>query len=222
MFGVAYNAKSKPKVILTFDDGWQDTYTNAYRIMEPYGFKGVTYAVSDFAQGNDPNYMRKSTLDALYAAGWDVSNHSKHHENYNITPGADALAMKASYQVCLDYLLGCGYERSARFLCYPNGGFDDELIQYIKEIGIISARTTRIGLNPPLPFDVYKMKQVTIGPVTTFGVDTSSNDMKASIDRAVASGQALAVMMHRVSLDAEMETPGDITNSIKTSETMLT
>ncbi len=222
LFSVTYNARSTPKVILTFDDGWQDNYDNAFPILEAQGFKGVSYAVSDFVQGNDPNYMRKPTLDILYNAGWDISNHSKHHENYKITPGANAEYMGTSYKTCLDFLLDCGYERSARYVCYPDGSFDDELIPYLKDIGIVSARTTRIGYNAEPYTDLYKLKQYTIGAVTTFGVDNSSNDIKACIDRAIASGQTMSVMMHRVSLDNQMNISGDSTNSIKTSVTMLT
>lgn len=222
IFSVSYNARSRPKVILTFDDGWQDNYDNAYPILEAQGFKGVSYAVSNFVQGNDPNYMRKSTLDILYNAGWDISNHSKNHENYLITPGVDAKTMGASFKTCLDYLLSCGYEKSARFVCYPDGSFDDELIPYIKDIGIVSARTTKIGFNDEPTVDLYKLKQVTIGPNTTFGINSSANDIKASIDRAVSTGQNLTIMMHRISLDSEMNTLNDSTNSIKTSVTMLT
>jgi len=227
VFDITYNARSKAKVILTFDDGWQDNYDNAFPILEAQGFKGVTYVVSDFAQSNDPNYMRKPTLDLLYNAGWDVSNHSQKHENYLITPGADAPSMGNSFRICQEYLLANGYTRSARFVCYPDGSYDDNLIPYLKNIGAVSARTTRIGnINTP-PTDVYKLMQHYIGPNTTFNEATpsstpSSNDIKPFIDNVIAGGQTLAIMMHRVSLDSQMNTPGDVTNTIKTKVSMLT
>ncbi|MEI6132544.1 MAG: polysaccharide deacetylase family protein, partial [Bacillota bacterium] len=221
VFEVSYNARSKPKVILTFDDGWQDNYDNAFPILEAQGFKGVTYVVSDFAQSNDPNYMRKSTLDLLYNAGWDVSNHSQKHENYLVTAGADAAYMANSFTICQNYLLAKGYTRSARFLCFPDGSYDDALIDAIKPIGVVSARTTRIGLNVPPPTDVYKLMQRYIGPATTFG-DATSGDIKVPIDAAIAGGQTLAIMMHRVSTPSQMNIPGDSSNTIKTPVTLLT
>lgn len=221
ILNVSYNARSIPKTILTFDDGWQDTYTNAYPILAAQGFKGVSYVVSDFVQGNDPNYMRKSSLDILYNAGWDISNHSQNHERYDPASIFNASYMKNSIKNCLDFLLGCGYERSARFYCYPDGKFDDELIAMIKEIGIVSARTTITGFIAEPPPDLLKLKTACIGHDTTFGTGLSS-DIKASIDKAISSGETMAIMMHRVYPDNEMDIPGDPTNEIKTSISMLT
>lgn len=222
VFSVTYNARSVPKVLLTLDDGWQDNYDNAFPVLEANGFKATTYVVSSFVQGNDPNYMRKSTLDKLYAAGWDIGNHSSGHENYLIDANLTTAQMAASYQTCLDYLLTCGYTKSARFVCYPSGGFDDNLIALIKNMGIVSARTTRIGMNADPIADVYKLKQVYVGPDTTFGADLSATDIKASIDTAIATGQTLAIMMHRISLDSQLNVAGDSTNPIKTSVSKFT
>ena len=220
LFSVTYNARGVPKVILTFDDGWQDNYDYAFPVLEPRGIKAVTYVCSNFVQGSDPNYMKINTLNELYAAGWDISNHSKGHQNYLVN--TDLANMKEAYQVCQDYLLNQGLTRSARFVCYPNGSYDDNLIAELKNIGVVSARTTRVGLNASPFIDLYKVKQVTVGKDTTFGVDSSSNDIKATIDVAIATGQTLAIMMHRVMPDHLVDVPGPSSSSIITSVTKLT
>ena len=43
-------------VLITFDDGYKDNYTNAYPIMKKYGFKGTIFVVTGFFGVYD-NYM---------------------------------------------------------------------------------------------------------------------------------------------------------------------
>ena len=111
LYSYDFNAASKPKVMLTFDDGWQDNYDHAFPILQAYGMQATTYAVSNFAQGSDPNYMKSATLDSLYNAGWDVGNHSSAHQNYG-TNIFDPVAMAQNYWICREYLLSRGYTRS--------------------------------------------------------------------------------------------------------------
>jgi peptidoglycan/xylan/chitin deacetylase (PgdA/CDA1 family) len=220
IYSISYNARSIPKVVLTFDDGWQDNYDHAFPILEEYGIKATTYAVSDFVQGSNPDYMRGATLDQLYAAGWDIGNHSSNHAKYGYDV-TDPAIMASYFNDCRNYLLGRGYTRSAGFICYPDGKWDDDLAQEVENTGFSSARTTVEGLNAQPFTNLFKLRQMTVGQATTFGVDNSVDDIKASIDKAISSGQTLYVMMHRVAPDNEIGLPGEYTYGLKTPTSML-
>lgn len=66
-------------VVLTFDDGYDDLYLNAYPIMQEYGFIGTMYlVVNNFAN----NYgITPSQVQEMYESGWEVASHSKTHAN---------------------------------------------------------------------------------------------------------------------------------------------
>lgn len=71
--------KSLPErpIIITFDDGYEDVYINAFPIMEKYGFKGVVYIVSDRLYSN--GFLKVDLLKDLLKHGWEVGSHSVSH-----------------------------------------------------------------------------------------------------------------------------------------------
>jgi len=66
-------------LLITFDDGNEDNYTNAFPIMQKYGFTGVLYIVVQFM--NQPNYLTTSQIKEMAAAGWEVGSHSETHRD---------------------------------------------------------------------------------------------------------------------------------------------
>jgi peptidoglycan/xylan/chitin deacetylase (PgdA/CDA1 family) len=64
-------------IIITFDDGYEDVYLNAYPLMENYGFTGVVYIVSDrlYADG----FLKVALLKDLLKEGWEIGSHSITH-----------------------------------------------------------------------------------------------------------------------------------------------
>lgn len=70
--------KARATAIFTFDDGAVSHYTRAFPLLSEYGWKGTCYVVPQ-AQGQvHSKYGRLMTfaeMDAMYNAGWDISNH---------------------------------------------------------------------------------------------------------------------------------------------------
>src|SRR5512141_2014422 len=64
-------------VLFTFDDGNLDNYTNAFPIMQKYGFTGVLYLVNNYIGADQ--YMNKDQILEMVAAGWEVGSHSMNH-----------------------------------------------------------------------------------------------------------------------------------------------
>src|SRR5260221_9304278 len=61
-------------LIISFDDGNLDNYTNAFPIMQKYGFTGVLYIVGNY-MGAD-NYLNADQIKEMAAASWEVGSHS--------------------------------------------------------------------------------------------------------------------------------------------------
>ena len=81
---------SRP-IILTFDDGYTDNYTNLLPLMQQYGYRGVLYLLGDFDlrynkwdADFDPTEPRSEIMDlaqkqAFVAAGWEIGAHTMSH-----------------------------------------------------------------------------------------------------------------------------------------------
>jgi peptidoglycan/xylan/chitin deacetylase (PgdA/CDA1 family) len=187
---IAYNVKGIPKVLFTYDDGWQSIYDKAFPIHQALGQKATTWIVSNFAQGNDPMYAKKSTLDTLYNAGWDIGNHSKDH---NITIGDLPTAQQIDqYKTCRDLLYKWGYFRGADHVCYPAGHFNDGLVEVLKDLGVKTARTTVSDIQATPAENLHKLKCYPLGSTTTRA------DVMKILQRAMDTGCSVHFMLHRV------------------------
>jgi len=74
-------------IVISFDDGDITVYTQAYPIMQAFGFKAVNYVVADYV--NTPGYMNADQLKELSAAGWDTGSHSLMHQDLTTTKQLD-------------------------------------------------------------------------------------------------------------------------------------
>ncbi|MFL7891007.1 MAG: polysaccharide deacetylase family protein [Anaerolineales bacterium] len=64
-------------IVITFDDGYQDIFENAFPIMERYGFSGTVYIVAN--RLNSDGFMHREELQELLDHGWEVGSHSMTH-----------------------------------------------------------------------------------------------------------------------------------------------
>ena len=193
----SYNSKGLTKILFTFDDAWQVTYDNALPILNNYGFKGTTWAISDFVQGSDPNYMRASSLLSLYNTyNWDIGNHSKDHSD--VIGQLPTASQILEYQTCYNFLISLGFTRSAAHVCYPSGNYSDSLISALKSIGMLTGRTTNGYLQTNIfptasaNDELFKLRCFALGSSTT------PQNVYDKIDEAIDVGSTLMFMIHRI------------------------
>ncbi|WP_438748429.1 polysaccharide deacetylase family protein [Pararhizobium sp. O133] len=102
--GLVLGAKDRPRIVLGFDDGFVSQYATAYPYMASKGMVGTIYAVQDL--NGTANYMTLANAQEMYAAGWDIANHTKAHLGFaskvpagicaSQTPTAGALTINGS------------------------------------------------------------------------------------------------------------------------------
>ncbi len=69
---------AKP-LLITFDDGYQEVYTQALPVLQRYGFTGVVLVV--VGQVGVGKSLNADQIRALAAAGWEIGSHSWSHVN---------------------------------------------------------------------------------------------------------------------------------------------
>lgn len=75
-------------IAFTFDDGRRDSYTQAYPVMQRYGFAGTLFCTTGFIDGSwqkEPDWysadepIRIEELHKLQEAGWELALHGDAH-----------------------------------------------------------------------------------------------------------------------------------------------
>lgn len=103
-------------IVITFDDGHQSVYTNAFPIMQEHSFIGVTYVVCDYIGG--VGFKTKDQILEMVDAGWEVGSHGFTHTDLSLDP---SLANYEMYQskIYLEELFGIPINTFS----FPFGGF---------------------------------------------------------------------------------------------------
>ena len=130
---------SRKSVVLTFDDGKEDNFTNAFPLLLKYRFP-ASFFVSTSLIGKE-GYMTWDQIKTMEAAGMDFQSHTLNHGYLlNMSEKDRRYAISESKKV-LEAKTG----RVVDYFAYPIGGFNDEIIQEVKDAGYHAALTTNRG-----------------------------------------------------------------------------
>jgi peptidoglycan/xylan/chitin deacetylase (PgdA/CDA1 family)/glycosyltransferase involved in cell wall biosynthesis len=143
---------TKP-IILTFDDGYTDNYTNLLPLMQAYGYRGVLYLLGDFEvrynkwdADTDPTEARADIMDAaqkaaFVAAGWEIGAHTMSHPHLtDLTPADAAAEIRAS-----KHALEAGLRMTVSTFAYPYGDCNEAVKKAVREAGFSLGVATDTG-----------------------------------------------------------------------------
>lgn len=150
---------TEKSLVLTFDDGYKDFYTNAFPLLQKYGWTGTAYIISGF---RGDQYMNAQELKEIAAAGIEIGAHSISHPNLaTATPERQEREIAQS-KLNLEKLLGI----SVTTFAYPAGKYSDITIALVRQAGFTSAVTTNYGIASP-DDDAYALPRLRIKPTMT-------------------------------------------------------
>jgi peptidoglycan/xylan/chitin deacetylase (PgdA/CDA1 family)/GT2 family glycosyltransferase len=138
-------ALSGRAVMLTFDDGYEDFYTNAWPLLEAYNFPATVFVVSELVGkssvwdrnlGDPMPLLDWPTIRRLQASGIEFGSHTGSHRALTTMAPRDALANEREARQTFEREIG----RSITSLAYPFGDVDEVTRQAMRAAGY------RIGL----------------------------------------------------------------------------
>jgi peptidoglycan/xylan/chitin deacetylase (PgdA/CDA1 family) len=145
---------AKP-VLLTFDDGHWDFATDVLPILQKYHVKATSYIITGFIGGSD--FMTQAQLETVIKSGLvDVGAHTVHH-----------LALKGRpYSIVQKEIddskktLEDTYHLQVVSFAYPNGSFDLQAVQLVKDDGFTTAVSTVPGIeqNQANRYFLYRLR----------------------------------------------------------------
>jgi peptidoglycan/xylan/chitin deacetylase (PgdA/CDA1 family) len=161
---VANGRVPEKSVILTFDDGYDDAFTNAFPELQKRGMKGVFYIVSGFV--GQPGYANWEQLRAMQAAGMELGAHTTDHRDLATMP-ADQQRMEIDESITA---IRDNTGTSVVTFAYPSGKYNDETLQAMRDSGVFFSVTTQLGV-ADFAGDTAQLRRVRAGEASVFPKD---------------------------------------------------
>jgi peptidoglycan/xylan/chitin deacetylase (PgdA/CDA1 family) len=154
-------------IILTFDDGYLDTYELAFPLLQEYGMKAVVFVLADRnAKTNSwdstdisprVQLMGDKEILELHRAGFEIGSHTLTHADLTALPRDAAWEEISRSRQLLEILLN----DRVRAMAYPFGKLTPELKEMVKGAGYAFGCGAWSG---PLAFqrDPYEIRRILI------------------------------------------------------------
>jgi peptidoglycan/xylan/chitin deacetylase (PgdA/CDA1 family)/glycosyltransferase involved in cell wall biosynthesis len=159
----------KKPVILTFDDGYEDNYTQAFLLLKKYGFSAVIFIVADatrrtnFWDADEPQVplLNDKQIREMSMAGIEFGSHTVTHPNLSqCSPEQIRTELVESKQM-IEQLTG----KKIVSIAYPYGAVNETIKSITTETGYKFGIATNSG---PLKFyeDLCEIRRTQIFPWT--------------------------------------------------------
>lgn len=195
---------TKP-VVLTFDDGFRNFYTEAFPILDDYGFRATVFLVTDFCgrhndwSGNPASFPRSEILNwgeirELDDEGVEFGSHTKTHPDLTTISKNEMENEIIGSKAELDDMLGI----ETASLAYPFGRTDDS-VKKTAAANFKSATSTVLGKVTP-ESDLHELERVDAYYLSNQRIfdllDTSVFDNYLRVRQYLRNAKALAKCVH--------------------------
>jgi len=147
---------ARKSVVITFDDGYRDNYTYAFKILKQYGFPATIFVVID--EIGKEGYLTWKQIREMKKNGITIGSHTRTHAYLPDISKEDQVEQIEGSKRILEKRLG----RRVNFFAYPAGGFSEQIKGMVRESGYRAACTTNRGYSR-LNKDLYELKRFRFG-----------------------------------------------------------
>ncbi len=128
IFADEFTHTEKPSVMLTFDDGYEDNYTEMFPLLKKYNAKATIFMITSAI--DRPGYLSKEQIIEMAESGL-VRFASHTHNHYSLTSLSESdirYQFEHSKQILTELT---GYEMNA--ICYPGGSVSEEIARIAED-----------------------------------------------------------------------------------------
>ncbi len=176
---------SRGMLTFNFDDGFQSAYDIAFPMLEKAGFASTAYVITRSALGHK-EYMTWQEVANLAAEGNEIGAHTRHHPQLTTLSPAQAYDEILGSKQDLEFE---GYHPNT--FAYPKGDYNKVTEDMVKDAGFKGARITQPTLSDPST-DRFALRRQRMQQ------DTQWEEVKKSIDDAIAQHKWDILVMHRI------------------------
>ncbi|MEO8433863.1 MAG: polysaccharide deacetylase family protein [Pyrinomonadaceae bacterium] len=153
-------------IAVTFDDGWQDNFTNAFPVLKELGVKATIFIIPSVvgetstkaaAKGEGPRaHLSRAEILEMARAGIEFGSHSLNHRWLpQLTPTEVKFEVEEA-RTQIEQLT----QKPCLTFAYPAGYFSDEAKEIIRAAGHTAAFTTVYG--PTDQIDLYALNRTEV------------------------------------------------------------
>lgn len=141
-------------VVITFDDGYESVYRNAYPLLKKHGMPATLFVYTDFIGARDA--LSWAQMDEMLRSGLiDIQSHSKSHRNLtergvDESDGAYRARLEAELRqpkAVIERALA-NYAVQVRHLAFPYGDASEPVLELMPRLGYELGVTVTPGGNP--------------------------------------------------------------------------
>jgi len=142
-------------VVLTFDDGYDDNYSQAFAILRHRGLSGTFFIITDVV--GQPGYMTWQQIAEMTRADMLTAAHGRTHTDLALSGPESTTWQVTGSRTILEEKTG----RPVRFYCYPSGRYTAQTISILRAQGYIGAVSTAYGATHTVA-TLFELKRVRI------------------------------------------------------------
>lgn len=144
-------------VALSFDDGYKNNYSEVLPLLQKYNAKASFFIVNKDIGG--PIHMNKEELKELLANGMEIGSHTINHAPLTLIEEKFLVWETATSKYFLKQQLD---DYIVRTIAYPNGGYNQRVIDTAKRYGFYRGLTGKVGANTRqsyyrAPMEMYRI-----------------------------------------------------------------
>jgi peptidoglycan/xylan/chitin deacetylase (PgdA/CDA1 family) len=148
-------ALPRRSVVITFDDGYAETYSVAWPLLKRYGFPATVFLATEEVGWN--GFLTWDQVAEIAGNGITIGSHTKHHSYLPLVPPDRLREELADSKQTIEERLG----RPVHFLSYPVGGFTRQVQAVVEAVGYRAACTTNRA-SPLGHIDRYALRRIKI------------------------------------------------------------
>ncbi|OGX15621.1 MAG: hypothetical protein A2166_02495 [Omnitrophica WOR_2 bacterium RBG_13_41_10] len=151
-------SKNKPilrkTIAISFDDGAEDIYINAFPIIKRYAFPATIFMISSYI--GIPGYLTLDELKEMQKYGIDVASHTRTH--FYLPQASEEELIREIFYSKRDLEKKLGSK--VALFCYPAGGRNPRIMELVKETGYMGACVSNKAgpINKTNLFEIRRIK----------------------------------------------------------------